>query len=202
MLWPYHWRKAAPRIPWSNKSAQFTLWPYPGPSNATAASSQQYSIVVSVRIPPSVRFSHSNSNTYAPRSNLRRLSNAARLGCNGRAPCSSGPADKATKRCTTGPAATSNPAGVAPSGSLDRRGPAHNQGQLSQEAAGAPSYTEPYPPGKPRTWCDLLPKALWARRTSKHSAMGTSPCVLTYSHDIDKLMELEVRFLRVLKRLR
>ncbi|CAL8152870.1 unnamed protein product [Prunus armeniaca] len=73
---------------------------------------------------------------------------------------------------------------------------------LAQRQPGAPSYTEPYPLGKPRTWHDLLPKASWARRTSKHSAMGTSPYVLTYGHDIDKLMELEVRFLRVFKRLR
>ncbi|CAL8089410.1 unnamed protein product [Prunus armeniaca] len=51
-------------------------------------------VVISVRFPPSVRFGHSNSNTYAPRSNLRCLSNAARLGRNGRAPSSSGPADK------------------------------------------------------------------------------------------------------------
>ncbi|CAL8163024.1 unnamed protein product [Prunus armeniaca] len=39
---------------------------------------------------------------------------------------------------------------------------------LAHRRPGAPSYTEPYPPGKPRTWRDLLPKAFWARRTSKH----------------------------------
>ncbi|CAL9000425.1 unnamed protein product [Prunus brigantina] len=73
---------------------------------------------------------------------------------------------------------------------------------LAQRRPGAPGDTEPYPPGKSRTWRDLLPKAFWARRTSKHSAMGTSPYVLTYGHNIDKLMEVEVRFLRVFKRLR
>ncbi|CAL8175396.1 unnamed protein product [Prunus armeniaca] len=93
-------------------------------------------VVISVRLPPSVWLGHSNSNTYAPRSNLRRLSNAARLGLNGRAPCLSGPADKAAERCATGPAATSNPAEVAPSGSSDRRCSAHDQGGLSLEAAG------------------------------------------------------------------
>ncbi|CAL8169237.1 unnamed protein product [Prunus armeniaca] len=54
-------------------------------------------VVISVGLPPSVRFSHSNSNAYAPQSNLRRLSSAARLGPNGRTPRSSGPADKAVE---------------------------------------------------------------------------------------------------------
>ncbi|CAL2239698.1 unnamed protein product [Prunus armeniaca] len=92
-------------------------------------------VAISARLSPSVRFGHSNNNTYAPRSNLRRLSNAARLGRNGQAPCSSGPTDRAIERCATGPAATSNPAGVVPSGSSDRRCPAHDQGQLSPGAA-------------------------------------------------------------------
>ncbi|CAL2277912.1 unnamed protein product [Prunus armeniaca] len=98
----------------------------------TAIQSEQFDpftitgVVISVRLPPSVWFGHSNSNTYEPQSNLRRLSNVARLSHNGRAPCSSGPADKAAERCATGPAATSNPVEVAPSGSSDRRCPAHD----------------------------------------------------------------------------
>ncbi|CAL8163140.1 unnamed protein product [Prunus armeniaca] len=153
-------------------------------------------VVIAVRLPSSVRFDHSNSDTYVPWPNRRRLPNAARFGRNSRASCSSGSTDKASGRCATGPVATSNPAGVTPSGSSDRRHPAHDQGR-----PGAPSYTELYPPGKPRTWRDLLSKAFWAHHTSKHS-VGTFPYVLTYGHDTGKLMELEVRFLRVSKRLR
>ncbi|CAL8118245.1 unnamed protein product [Prunus armeniaca] len=109
-----------------------------GPVHTVSEQSDRFTITgvaISARLSPSVRFGHSNNNTYAPRSNLRRLSNAARLGRNGQAPCSSGPTDRAIERCATGPAATSNPAGVVPSGSSDRRCPAHDQGQLSPGAA-------------------------------------------------------------------
>ncbi|CAL2252423.1 unnamed protein product [Prunus armeniaca] len=71
---------------------------------------------------------------------------------------------------------------------------------LAQRQPGAPSYTKPYLPGEPRTWCDLLPKASWERRASKHSAVDTSPCVLTHGHDIDKLTKLGCRIPRVAKR--
>lgn len=36
---------------------------------------------------------------------------------------------------------------------------------------------------RPRAWHDLLPETLWAYRNSKRSAIGTSPCALTYGHD-------------------
>ncbi|CAL8175383.1 unnamed protein product [Prunus armeniaca] len=71
----------------------------------------------------------------------------------------------------------------------------------AQRRPGAPSYTKLYPPGKPRSWRDLISRASWARRTSKHS-MSTFPYILTYGHDIHKLMELEVRCLQVFTRLR
>ncbi|CAL2229318.1 unnamed protein product [Prunus armeniaca] len=92
------------------------------------------SVFIFVTLPPSVWSAHSNSNTYAPRSNLRRLSNAAQLGHNGRAPCSGGPADKPAERCARGPVATSNPDKA--SESSDRRCLAHDQGRHSPEAAG------------------------------------------------------------------
>ncbi|CAL9005839.1 unnamed protein product [Prunus brigantina] len=53
---------------------------------------------------------------------------------------------------------------------------------------------------KPRAWHDLLPEALWAYRTSKRSATGTSPYALTYGHDAIVPMELKVRSLRVTER--
>ncbi|CAL8990492.1 unnamed protein product, partial [Prunus brigantina] len=53
---------------------------------------------------------------------------------------------------------------------------------------------------RPRAWHDLLPEALWAYRTSKRSATGTSPYALTYGHDAIVPIELKVRSLRVTKR--
>ncbi|CAL2247876.1 unnamed protein product [Prunus armeniaca] len=122
---------------------------HPGLSNATAASSQQYGqsnptfstvrpfqqqhitgVVISIRLPPLVRFGHSNSNTCTPRSNLRRLSGAARLGRNGRTPGSSRPADKATKQGATSSAAGCCPARSGPSGTLIRRRPVNDRGRL------------------------------------------------------------------------
>ncbi|CAL2240314.1 unnamed protein product [Prunus armeniaca] len=51
-------------------------------------------VVIAVWLPPSVRFGHSNNNTYAPWSNLRRLSSAAQLGRNGLTPHPSGPVER------------------------------------------------------------------------------------------------------------
>ncbi|CAL9025568.1 unnamed protein product [Prunus brigantina] len=62
---------------------------------------------------------------------------------------------------------------------------------LAQRRPGAPGYTEPYPPGKPRTWHDLLIKAFWAYHISKHSATGIAPYTLTYGQDTDELGNLE-----------
>ncbi|CAL8089343.1 unnamed protein product [Prunus armeniaca] len=71
----------------------------------------------------------------------------------------------------------------------------------AQRRLGAPSYTELYPPGKRRTWRELLSRASWALHTSKHS-MSMFPYILTYGHGIHELMELEVRFLRIFMQLR
>ncbi|CAL8168168.1 unnamed protein product [Prunus armeniaca] len=72
---------------------------------------------------------------------------------------------------------------------------------LTQRWSKMPSYIEPYPLGGPRTWRDLFPKAFWARRASKDSAMGTSPYVFAHDRDIVKLMRLRVRPLQVFKQL-
>ncbi|CAL8175041.1 unnamed protein product [Prunus armeniaca] len=61
----------------------------------------------------------------------------------------------------------------------------------TQRRPGAANYTELYPLGKTRSWRDLLSRTSWARRTSKHS-MSTFPYILTYGHDIHKLIKLEV----------
>ncbi|XP_021820769.1 uncharacterized protein LOC110762440 [Prunus avium] len=53
---------------------------------------------------------------------------------------------------------------------------------------------------RPRAWHDLLPETLWAYRTSKRSATGTSPYALIYGHDTIIPMELKVRSLRVTER--
>ncbi|CAL8089408.1 unnamed protein product [Prunus armeniaca] len=66
---------------------------------------------------------------------------------------------------------------------------------LAQRRPGAPGYTEPYPPGKPRTWHYLLTKAFWAYHISKHSATGTAPYALTYGQDTDVPINLKARFL-------
>ncbi|CAL9021423.1 unnamed protein product, partial [Prunus brigantina] len=72
---------------------------------------------------------------------------------------------------------------------------------LAQGCPKTPSYFEPFPLGKPRTWRDLFPKAFWARCASKDSAMGTSPYVFAHGRDINKLMGLRVQPLRVFKQL-
>ncbi|CAL8162672.1 unnamed protein product [Prunus armeniaca] len=70
---------------------------------------------------------------------------------------------------------------------------------LAQRWPETSSCTKPYTLGKPRTWRDLLPKVFWARHTSKHSAMGTSPYVETFGRGINKLIELKAQFLRTFK---
>lgn len=52
---------------------------------------------------------------------------------------------------------------------------------------------------RPRAWHDLLAEALWAYRTSKRSATGTSPYALTYGHDAILPMEMTIRSLRVIE---
>ncbi|CAL2240269.1 unnamed protein product [Prunus armeniaca] len=66
----------------------------------------------------------------------------------------------------------------------------------TQRRPGAASSTELYPPGEARSWRDLLSRASWARRPSKHS-MSAFPSILTYGQDNHKLMELEVRCFQV-----
>ncbi|CAL8119771.1 unnamed protein product [Prunus armeniaca] len=66
----------------------------------------------------------------------------------------------------------------------------------AQRRPGAASSTELYPPGEARSWRDLLSRASWARRPSKHS-MSAFPSILTYGQDNHKLMELEVRCFQV-----
>ncbi|XP_073051371.1 uncharacterized protein [Primulina eburnea] len=51
----------------------------------------------------------------------------------------------------------------------------------------------------PRDWHRLLSETLWAYRTSKRSATGTSPFTLTYGHDAVLPMEVVVPSLRVMK---
>ncbi|XP_050387186.1 uncharacterized protein LOC126803419 [Argentina anserina] len=50
---------------------------------------------------------------------------------------------------------------------------------------------------KPRDWHNLLSETLWALRTSKRSATGTTPFALTYGHDAVLLVEMRVKALRV-----
>ncbi|XP_024156077.1 uncharacterized protein K02A2.6 [Rosa chinensis] len=49
----------------------------------------------------------------------------------------------------------------------------------------------------PRDWYNLLSETLWAYRTSKRSATGTTPFALTYAHDAILPMEMTVRSLKV-----
>ncbi|XP_024164578.1 uncharacterized protein LOC112171663 [Rosa chinensis] len=49
----------------------------------------------------------------------------------------------------------------------------------------------------PRDWHNLLSETLWAYRTSKRSATGTTPFALTYGHATILPMEMTVRSLRV-----
>ncbi|CAL2247053.1 unnamed protein product [Prunus armeniaca] len=51
----------------------------------------------------------------------------------------------------------------------------------------------------PRDWHKRLSKALWADRTSKKMAIGTTPFALTYGHDAVLLVEINVQSLRLEK---
>ncbi|XP_043710267.1 uncharacterized protein LOC122659194 [Telopea speciosissima] len=48
-----------------------------------------------------------------------------------------------------------------------------------------------------RSWAEMLSKVLWAFRTSKRIAIGTTPYALTFGHDAILPMELTIKFLRV-----
>lgn len=50
---------------------------------------------------------------------------------------------------------------------------------------------------KPRDWHNILSDTLWALRTSKRSATGTTPFALTYGHDAMLPVEIQVKALRV-----
>ena len=49
----------------------------------------------------------------------------------------------------------------------------------------------------PRDWPKILSETLWAYRTSKREATGTSPFALTYGHDAILPVEVSVPSLRV-----
>ncbi|XP_043694235.1 uncharacterized protein LOC122644943 [Telopea speciosissima] len=49
----------------------------------------------------------------------------------------------------------------------------------------------------PRTWADMLSEVLWAFKTSKRTAIGTTPFVLTLGHDAILPMEITMKSLRV-----
>ncbi|BFG35129.1 hypothetical protein CerSpe_214030 [Prunus speciosa] len=50
-----------------------------------------------------------------------------------------------------------------------------------------------------RDWHERLSKALWADRTSKKTAIGTTPFALTYGHDAVLPVEINVQSLRLEK---
>ncbi|XP_021816111.1 uncharacterized protein LOC110758542 [Prunus avium] len=93
-------------------------------------------VVVSVGLSPSLRVGHSNGSAYAPWPNPRCSSGVNQLSHPGRAPCSSGPIDKATERGATGHAAVCSPAGGTTSRDPVRRCPADDRRRPSSEAAG------------------------------------------------------------------
>ncbi|XP_043696633.1 uncharacterized protein LOC122647266 [Telopea speciosissima] len=49
----------------------------------------------------------------------------------------------------------------------------------------------------PRSWAELLSEVQWAFRTSKRTAIGTTPYALTFGHDAIFPMEVTVKSLRV-----
>ena len=51
----------------------------------------------------------------------------------------------------------------------------------------------------PRDWPRILSETLWAYRTSKREATGTSPFALTFGHDVILPLEVCVPSLRVAK---
>ncbi|XP_043699889.1 uncharacterized protein LOC122650551 [Telopea speciosissima] len=48
-----------------------------------------------------------------------------------------------------------------------------------------------------RSWAEMLSEVLWAFRTSKRTATGTTPYALTFGHDAILSMEVTVKSLRV-----
>ncbi|GFZ20948.1 hypothetical protein Acr_29g0001100 [Actinidia rufa] len=50
---------------------------------------------------------------------------------------------------------------------------------------------------KPRMWHEALFEALWAYRTSKRTATGVTPFMLTYEHDAVLPMEVTIKSLRL-----
>ncbi|XP_043714562.1 uncharacterized protein LOC122662926 [Telopea speciosissima] len=51
----------------------------------------------------------------------------------------------------------------------------------------------------PKSWAEMLLEVLWAFRTSKRMATGTTPYALTFGHDAILPMELTVKSLRVVR---
>ncbi|CAL2272385.1 unnamed protein product [Prunus armeniaca] len=49
----------------------------------------------------------------------------------------------------------------------------------------------------PKDWHERLSNALWADRTSKKNAIGTTPYALTYGHDVVLPVEINVQSLRI-----
>ncbi|XP_016648310.1 PREDICTED: uncharacterized protein LOC103327104 [Prunus mume] len=49
----------------------------------------------------------------------------------------------------------------------------------------------------PKQWHEKLSETLWAYRTSKSEATGTTPYALTYGHDAILPMEIAVQSLRI-----
>ncbi|CAL2265455.1 unnamed protein product [Prunus armeniaca] len=109
-------------------------------------------VVVAVRLPSSVRFGHSNYESYEPWSNQRHISGTAQLGRNGRTPRSSGPAGKAAERGATSPTANHGPARGTPSGAPIRRRPVNDRGWPSSEAPGSAKVYQTIPARRPRIY--------------------------------------------------
>ncbi|CAL8112901.1 unnamed protein product [Prunus armeniaca] len=131
-------------------------------------------IVVAVRLPSSVRFDHSNYESYKSRSNLRRISGTTQLGRNGRTPRSSGPAGEAAERGATSPTASRSPARGTPSGAPIRRRPANDRGRPGSEAPGSAKTSSIEHIGRFTSQCGEADSDAQKLRLFDHSLTGAA----------------------------